>query len=1207
MASTSSKSNVVYGADELDYLFENILCYPNGDEVLINARKTDNSLKKIKTLDDFLQLCDNLDVVNALKYRTNPDDASTEVDLPDNYKKILIAVPSYMAWLQTNYATYKYPIPFKREYGVHFPSYMAFKHLSQGKEYLYDEIKAIESEKFHMLGEFASSSSTATTGNTTCGNTGGSGAPYSSNMSVDETKRTLPWRKKIDETNKIIPTNTTTPTVNNGNTAGDDTGRSSTSYTKKPVDELKLANRDSRSETANHQFENCPVVGNDDLTRIINGLVPQQDTVMTREMAYRAQSSTSHTKPIELFDIPLHVRSDPNVVNVFRWRKNGQVKLFGVVWSSHLPEWSSYVSNYVAAASDVIMCTASSYTIYLTSYQAFVDIVLHFFSMHYLHNSRCTGHNDGGESSCARLLLMMIIGHNFSRMGFAYFVPSHDGSLMQSHNGSLMCLFIKYLIMQIGKKIDVPILSDNEYHHDNCNINLSTRNQSMAKFTTSTSDTSLVDTFYKMDCTIRCSLALKCALVMVRQICLCYNCFVGTDNVSTIYHGNSISLLRLVTKYGESSYILIHKQEDVNSASVFLTQVGFSDINSSGLRRSHEKKVLAVTVRSHHSLLHQLCRLVCLGRNKVNGKSSAMDDSLVYLSQFVSYIEVVSDISRRASDDEISYVDYFSIPRENEELANCSNKPKDYGQHNACVNCVVVLRKYGEYTVCSIDTQHPLHREIALQIGFLMLHVCLVTIPTVNHPSLHSSLRKQTGCHCTTADVRRSSCNSTGNQDVLQSDTTTRAISNQPYGASTHFLLYTNGNASSTTSATREVTHVLTSTQFPGILVRRFDEFDPEICRFAIMSHVIGGIDDHLVSVCTNTSVLTQVTDGHIEDGKRGAYNWEEEWGEYIFKDESSLQVLALALLVGCWSVTSCVPTRRDVVSYICKTLYDGRYNDSMVDSAVNMLAPTTNGLLYDVSCIDVKTYVGAKSYDLSCERFLWCALVDFLDILRNRMDMMMRRCIMMCMKFVPGKRCSHTLSTDLDTSFGNVLLVWQLAFSYGRLYCPARSTSQRCIFSMASSSNILLRGETLLVGNNIRSAFYGTTLPSWRVRKLLQALACWFTTICNATILMLNYGEHIIAASIGYVSVVYDLLLALFKFILYDRNNRYDFTRIDRWGVSHNFEIGDQWSVLSSGLCRNGSIRYVELLVRTLMSLLYERVYGGISTEMTTLSSFTK
>ena len=58
---------------------------------------------------------------------------------------------------------------------------------------------------------------------------------------------------------------------------------------------------------------------------------------------------------------------------------------------------------------------------------------------------------------------------------------------------------------------------------------------------------------------------------------------------------------------------------------------------------------------------------------------------------------------------------------------------------------------------------------------------------------------------------------------------------------------------------------------------------------------------------------------------------------------------------------------------------------------------------------------------------------------------------------------------------------------------------------------------------------------------------------------------------------------------------------------MSHNFENGDQWSVLFCGLCKNGSIRYVELFVRTCTRLLYERVYGGISTEMTTLSSFTK
>ncbi len=1170
MASTRSKSTVMYGADELDHLFEVIFRGPRGDEVLVNARKTDSSLKKIKTLDDFLlDICDNLDVVNGLKYRTNSADASTEVDLPDDYKRILIAVPSYVAWLQTNYATFTHPVPFIQK--ANFLSYMFFRRETKGKEYLYDEIKARESEKFHML------------------------AP-----------------------------------ATNGNTAGDNTGGSSTSYTKLPVDEPKLANRESQSKMANHQLHNCPVVGSDDLNRIISGFVPQQNTVLTREMAYRTQDSDSHKKPIKIFDMPLQVRSDPNVVNAFRWRKteqaitlfgyyfimqydgipppsshfvcdhiakslqsfnlsvhpklsvffngynvllrllglpvsvthstilssssyfgliltvNGEtincvgsphkldmqlfihsaakvfedymlslfvdmgdstasyydvstdtttrcvrriyatiavegdeVNLFDAILSSHLPAWTSCVLHYVSAASDVTMCTTSSYTITLASYQDFLDIVLHSLSMHYLHCYHCACYNDGGDPSSCTQLTLMILGHNLCRVGSVYFLQTHDRSLMQTYDGLFMCLFIKSLIMQISKKIVISVLS--------CHVNLSTHNKSLVQFTTGTSATILMVTLYDMVDMIGCSLALKCAMVMVRQICLYCNCFVGIDNVSAIYYDGNISSLRMVTKYGE--------------------------------------------------------------------------------------------------------------------LVSSSVKPKDYGQHNACVRCVVVSRKYGEYTVCSIDTQHHLRREIALQTGFFVLIVYLDTIPTVNH----SSVRKQIGCHSITVGMHRSSCNYKSNRDMLQSDT----VLNQPYGASTRFSTCTNGDASSTTPATREVTHVLPSAEFPGLLVRRFDEFHPETRKVALMSHIIGGINDQLVSVYTDNSVLTHVTKGHIEGGKRGAYSWEEEWGEYICKEESSLQVslrrVALALLVGCWFVTKCVPTWRDVVSYICKTLYDGRYTDSTVDSAVNTMAPTTYEILCDVSCIDVKTYVDAKSCNSSCECFLWCALGDFLEILCNRMDMLMYRYIMKCTKFMLGKRRSHTsLSTDLDTSFGNALLALHLAFSHGRLFYPARSTSQRCIFSTASSSKILLQRATLLVGNNISSAFYGTTRPYWRVRKLLQALACWFTTICNTTIIVLNYGEHIIAASIGYVSVVYDLLLALFKFILYYRNNRFDFTRIDRWGVSHNSEIGGQMPVLFSGLCKNGSIRYVELLVRTHMRFLYDRVYGGISTEMTTLSSFT-
>ena len=104
-----------------------------------------------------------------------------------------------------------------------------------------------------------------------------------------------------------------------------------------------------------------------------------------------------------------------------------------------------------------------------------------------------------------------------------------------------------------------------------------------------------------------------------------------------------------------------------------------------------------------------------------------------------------------------------------------------------------------------------------------------------------------------------------------------------------------------------------------------------------------------------------------------------EAWGEILCclfcEDGRSHYMSGVRLLIGCWSVTSCVPAWRDFVSY-----------DSMVDFAVNTMAPTIS---YDVACIDVKTYVDAKSCNSSCERFLWCALVDFLEILCNRMDML--------------------------------------------------------------------------------------------------------------------------------------------------------------------------------------------------------------------------
>ena len=61
-----------------------------------------------------------------------------------------------------------------------------------------------------------------------------------------------------------------------------------------------------------------------------------------------------------------------------------EVKAFGGAFSYHLPEWDSQVFHYVATTSGVIMITTSSYIITSTSYQDFVESVLHS-SMHYSH------------------------------------------------------------------------------------------------------------------------------------------------------------------------------------------------------------------------------------------------------------------------------------------------------------------------------------------------------------------------------------------------------------------------------------------------------------------------------------------------------------------------------------------------------------------------------------------------------------------------------------------------------------------------------------------------------------------------------------------------------------------------------------------------------------------------------------------------------
>ena len=120
----------------------------------------------------------------------------------------------------------------------------------------------------------------------------------------------------------------------------------------------------------------------------------------------------------------------------------------------------------------------------------------------------------------------------------------------------------------------------------------------------------------------------------IRQICIRCNCFFGIDNVSAIFYDGNVPSSQMVRKYGESSCILSHKQEDVCTTSLFITGVKVLDINFLGL--SHGKKVFIITVQSHHLVLHQLCRLVCLVRCEVNGASSAFD-----WSQFIPYIGII--------------------------------------------------------------------------------------------------------------------------------------------------------------------------------------------------------------------------------------------------------------------------------------------------------------------------------------------------------------------------------------------------------------------------------------------------------------------------------------------------------------------------------------------------------------------------------------
>lgn len=198
-ASTRSTSTVTWGADALEHWYTKVL---RGNAAIESARKINPELNQIKTLDDLIELCtDNLDVINALKFRTkNKPGQNTNEDLPDKHKKAFIALPYYINWLQTNYATHSFPVPFEEK--ANFPSFTAFQQQTKGQEFVYDDIKARESEKFHQLGTFAPSSTTGTASNTMGGSTGGSSG-YNSKMSPEE-------MKLLNFEKKTMPTKTVT-------------------------------------------------------------------------------------------------------------------------------------------------------------------------------------------------------------------------------------------------------------------------------------------------------------------------------------------------------------------------------------------------------------------------------------------------------------------------------------------------------------------------------------------------------------------------------------------------------------------------------------------------------------------------------------------------------------------------------------------------------------------------------------------------------------------------------------------------------------------------------------------------------------------------------------------------------------------------------------------------------------------------------------
>jgi len=119
-----------------------------------------SSMKSIKTIHDLLDVCKDPNKVNAIKWR-NPSNNDAEEDLSDVDKEALLALPSYLMWLQNNHGTIEnFPIDIMDKTNRNmFLNFLLMSPEERGGKadgtVTYDVQRARESEQWNQLGRFA--------------------------------------------------------------------------------------------------------------------------------------------------------------------------------------------------------------------------------------------------------------------------------------------------------------------------------------------------------------------------------------------------------------------------------------------------------------------------------------------------------------------------------------------------------------------------------------------------------------------------------------------------------------------------------------------------------------------------------------------------------------------------------------------------------------------------------------------------------------------------------------------------------------------------------------------------------------------------------------------------------------------------------------------------------------------------------------------